>query len=308
MRNSHLITSVGVFALAAMTAACRSDKITATTRPALAGVRYVHAVSDTGRLDFRMVDQIGYSANTIDSAGGIRYRQASRYFPTEAKARHINVFNYFGTDRSIPVVSTVMVDTTIAFVAGKNYTLLLVGSARAAAGTAGRMHFVLIDDTPPAVDTNVVHVRVVNANTTGSVDAYLVSTSSTAPSGTPAFAAVAPGATSSYVARPIGPLAVRVATAGTTTFSDSLSNVAGLGTPGTSTVNPVAGSGRGGTAFSVYVFAAAVTGSGAFVGIPTSSPAQGVFPAIPLATMFRVRSAELFVDRLPPNTVPATGQ
>lgn len=306
MRNSHLIISVGVFALAATTAACRSDELTTTIRPPLAGVRYVDAVSDTGRLDFRMVDQIGYSANTIDSAGGIRYRQASRYFPAEAKLRHIQVFNYF--DRAITTVSTVMVDTTIAFEAGKNYTLLLVGSARAAAGTAGRMHFVLIDDTPPAVDTNVVHVRVINANTAGSVDAYLVKTASTVPSGAPTFAAVAPGAMTAYVARPKDSLAVRVATAGTTTFSDSLSNVAGLGTPGTSTVNPVAGSGRGGTAFSVYVFAPAVTGSGAFVGIPTSSPAQGVFPAIPLATMFRVRSAELFVDRLPPNTVPATGQ
>lgn len=303
MRITRLFP-VGAVAAAVAIAACRSEDVTTTTRPPLAGVRYVHAVNDTGRLDFKMNDQVGYSANTIDSAGGLRYRQASRYFPTEAKTRHIQVFNYF--DRAIGTVSTVMADTNLTFEANKNYTVMLVGSARAAAGAAGRMRFVVIEDTPPATDTNVVHVRVINANTGGPIDAYLVDTTNVTPTGAPPFAAVAPGAVSPYAARAKGKLAVRVATAGTTTFSDSLSNLAGLGTPGTASVNPIAGSGRGGTAFSVYVFAPAVTGSGAFTGIPTGAPAQGTFPAIPLATMFRVRSVEMFVDRLPPNTVPGT--
>jgi hypothetical protein len=131
MRHPRL--TLAAIAGAAALAACRDgDNLTFESRPPLAGVRYMHAVNDTGRLDIRMVDQLEYSANTIDSAGGIRYRQATRYFPTEAKARQIRVFNYF--DRASATVTDVMLDTSIAFEAGKNYTVMLVGSARAARG------------------------------------------------------------------------------------------------------------------------------------------------------------------------------
>ncbi|RZI38375.1 hypothetical protein EGT07_34530, partial [Herbaspirillum sp. HC18] len=53
-----------IVTLVALTA-CRDDEPTATTRPPLAGVRYIHAVNDTSRLDMRMIDQLEYSANTI---------------------------------------------------------------------------------------------------------------------------------------------------------------------------------------------------------------------------------------------------
>ena len=56
MRLSRL-TLLAVPAALAL-AACNSDDVTAETRPPLAGVRYINAVPDTSRLDFRMVDQL----------------------------------------------------------------------------------------------------------------------------------------------------------------------------------------------------------------------------------------------------------
>lgn len=296
MALPHRSAAVVAATAAALLAACgHSDDVTTTTRPPLAGVRYVHAVNDTSRVYIAMVDQIDYSANTIDSIGGIRYRQATRYFPVEAKARHIRVFSYADVATPVPntrgtdAVSQIMVDTTISFDAGKNYTLLLVGSARATGG-ATRMRFVSIEDTPPAVDTTRVHVRVINANTGGAVDAYSVATATTAPSGTPTIAGVASGATSSYVALPVGPFALRITDAGSTTPTATIT--AGTGTAGTASINPIAGSNVGGTAFTAYVFAPAVTGSGAFLQ-------QGAT----VTAAFNARGVDLFVDRVPPATV-----
>lgn len=292
-------TATALAAGAALLAACgRNGDAVTETRPPVAGVRYVDAVNDTGRVYISMIDQVDYSANTIDSAGGIRYRQATRYFPTEAKARHIRVFAYQdvalvgGTPnvRDINGVSQILVDTTVSFDAGKNYTMLLVGSARAAAGSAGRLRFVRVDDTPPTTDTTQVHVRVINTNLAGAVDAYAVATATTAPSGAPTFAAVGSGAVSAYVARAVGPFAVRVTDAGSVTPTATIA--AGTGTAGTTSINPIAGSNVGGTAFTAYVFAPAVAGSGAFAQ-------QGAA----VTTAFGTRSVDLFVDRVPPATV-----
>jgi hypothetical protein len=92
------------------------------------------------------------------------------------------------------------------------------------------------------------------------------------------------------VGRPVGTLAVRVTGVGSLTPTATV--VADTGVAGTGSINPVAGSRRGGTAFSAYVFAPAVTGSGAFSGLTTA-----------ITTSFQSQGVELFVDRLPPNTV-----
>ncbi len=299
MRHSR--PTLGALLGAVALAACQDDNVTVEQRPPLAGVRYVHAVTDTGRVDIRMVDQLAYSANTVDSAGGILYRQGTRYFPTEAKPRQIRVFSYQDApaqsgqvvQRPIDVVSQVMLDTTITFEPNQNYTLLLVGSARAAVGSPNRLRFVRIDDTPPAADTTQIHTRVINANTGAPLDAYVVATGTTAIAGTPTFAGVANGAVANYVAFRAGTMALRVATAGSTTPFATV--VADTGVAGTTGINPIAGSRRGGTAFSAFVFARAVEGSGAltFAGQNATSLAA-----------LRTTGMTLLVDRLPPNTVP----
>jgi hypothetical protein len=278
MRSSRpfAIVPVALAALAAL-AACSEEKITSTNRPPLAGVRYIHAVNDTARLDFRMVDQLEYSANTIAGQGGILFREGTEYFPVEAKARRITVFSL--ADTLLTTVQQAVHDTTITFEANKNYTLLFTGSAR-----ANTDRFMVIEEAPPAtVAATQVAVRVFNASP-APVSAYLVPTATTAISGAPAIATVGAMSASQYVARDTGNIAIRVTAAGSTTALASLA--AARGTLGTAAINPVAGSAVPGTVFSAYVFPASVAGSRA-----------------PQTAAFLTTGVQLFVDRLPANTI-----
>jgi len=269
-------------AATAVLAACTDEDVTTATRPPLAGVRYINAVNDTARLDFRMVDQIQYSANTITGpsgtgAPGLTFREGSEYYPVEAKARRINVFSLANLEAA--TVQQVLHDTLITFEANKNYTLLYIGSAR---GNTDR--FMVIEDTPPAtVAANQVAYRVYNISSAG-VDAYFTPTDTSAISGTPAFAGVGSMTATAYVARDTGSVAMRVTAAGSAMPVASV--VAGRGTLGTAAVNPIAGSAVPGTVFTAYVFPASVTGSTA-----------------PQTAAFRNLGVQLFLDKLPANTV-----
>ena len=232
-------------------AACSSDDVTAESRPPLAGVRYINAVPDTGRLDFRMVDQLEYSANSISGIGGLSFREGTEYFPTEAKARHIKVFSF--ADTAIATVQQVLVDTTITFEANKNYTLLLAGTSR-----NKQARFRVIEDTPADPGNGQIAVRAYNAGA-GPMDAWVVASTTTALSGTPTFASVADLAASAYRAQPAGAFAVRIASPGTTTAIASLQ--AGAGAAGTALQNPTAGATVAGTVFSAYIFPRSVAGS-----------------------------------------------
>lgn len=276
------LTRFRLFGLAALAAAsavaaCRDENVTTANRPPLAGVRYINAVNDTGRLDFRMVDQIQYSANTIAGAGGLQFRAGSEYFPTEAKARSIRVFSL--ADTLITTVQQVVHDTVITFEANKNYTLLFMGSAR-----NNTDRFRVIEESPPAtVAAGQVAVRVYNA-AAAAVDAYLVPATTTAIPGGTAITNVATMTASNYVTRDTGNVAIRIANAGTTTAVASVA--ADRGTLGTTSFNPVAGSAVPGTVMSAYVFPASVAGSRA-----------------PQTAAFLATGVQLFVDKLPPNTV-----
>jgi hypothetical protein len=267
----------------AAAAACRDDEITTASRPPLAGVRYINALADTGRVDIKMVDQLAYSANTNEGVGGITYRTGTRYYSTEAKARRIRVFAF--QDSSAATVSSVIHDTTLTFDADRNYTLLLTGSARARTA-----RFRLIDDSQvPTPAAGRIAVRVYNAGA-GAVDAYLTETTTSAIAGATSILGTADFAASPYVARDTAALAVRVTAAGSTTVLAS--TLAGAGTLGTSLLNPVAGSRVAGTVFSAYVFPRAVAGSGALAGQSAAN-----------VTALSTTGVVLFVDRLPPTTV-----
>ena len=277
---SPILLALSVAALGA----CDSDNTVTEVNPPLAGVRYIHAVPDTGRLDFRMVDQLEHSANTVEGVGGLAFRTGSRYYSTEAKARKIRVFSF--QDSSASTVQQILTDTTITFEANKNYTLLYVGSARAAAG-ATRARFIVIEDAPPTVVASNIHYRFFNASD-APVSGYVGATA--AATGTPAVASVAPRTASAYTARAAGALGFGVTAVGGTTALGTM--LAGAGTAGTATVNPVAGSNVAGTAFSVYAFPGAVAGSGAVRGLSAANTTALLAPAI-----------NVFVDRLPPSTL-----
>jgi hypothetical protein len=270
-------------AAAAVLAGCSEDGAVTEVRPPLAGVRYIHAVPDTGRLDFKMVDQLEYSANTVEGSGGITFRTGTRYYPVEAKARKIRVFSY--QDSAATTVTQILVDTTITFEANRNYTLLLLGSARASG--ADKARFVMIEDAPPAADATNIHYRVYNAGG-APISAFVGATATT--TGTPTIASLASRTASGYTARPAGALAFGVTAAGGATSLGTM--VAAAGTAGTETINPVAGAAIAGTAFTVYSFPGAVAGSGAVRGLSTANATALLAPAI-----------NIFVDRLPPSTV-----
>ena len=236
----------GCLAVIAMSA-CSEDEISSTTPPPIAAVRFINAVTDTGAVDIRMVDQVEWSA----FATGINYRAGTAYQPTEAKARHIRVFP---TSLSIAVTSQIMHDTTITFTAGTRVTALLTGSAR-----AKTLKFVLISDdiTPPAAGQ--ISVRMVNASS-GAVNGYLTTASTDPLPGTATFSNVGALAASPYVSRPVGNAALRSTDVGSSTVTATAAGPAApASAPGD--VFPAAGVNSSLTKFSVYYFPRGVAGS-----------------------------------------------
>ena len=228
-----------------LAAACSDDDISAPTLPPLAGVRFINAVSDTGSVDIRMVDQVEYTA----VANNLAFRAGTEHQPTEAKARHIRVFpNSF----NINVTQNFLLDTTITISANTRVTLLLTGSAR-----AKTLRFVTITDDASAPPAGTIAVRVVNT-ASGAINGYLVA-ATTDPIADPAAASnVAPLVPSAYVTRTAGTAAVRVTDAGSATV-----NASGAGPVAAVVVgeNPAAGVNSAGTKFSVYYFPRGVAGS-----------------------------------------------
>jgi len=264
-----------LFGAVLLLGACRDNDVTNPSTPPLAGVRYVNALPDTFDVDIRMIDQIMWNA----TANKLAFRGGTEYFPVEAKTRRIRVFPQPGVDPvtgvNPDVVSQILLDTTVTFVAGKQYTLLLTGSAR-----TNTEHFILIDDDVADPGATNVGVRAVNAGVAGNIDTYLLATATTAPSGAPTLGGVAPLAASGYHTRAAGTFAARATTAGTATVLARAAAPAGAA--GTTVMNPLAGASVPGTALSAYVFPASAAGTR---GASFTSP--GVV---------------WFIDRMPPLT------
>lgn len=243
MHLSRFITvAVG---LAALTA-CKGDDVFDPTTPALASVRFINAVTDTGSVDITMIDQIAWSAKAIN----LPFRGGTQYWPTEAKTRQIRVFP---TSRVIGVTSGILLDTQVNIAANTRVTLLLTGSAR-----SGTLAFVVIDDGPIAPPAGQIGVRLVNASS-GAVDGYLVAAPADPLPGTPFAANVASNGSSTYAGRPAGSAAVRATDAGSATVTAS---AAGPAAPATLPNElPAAGVTAAGTSFSVYYFPRGVAGS-----------------------------------------------
>jgi hypothetical protein len=228
--------------------ACSSDDITTTTLPANASVRFINALTDTGSVDIRMVDQVEFSA----VANNLPFRGGTAYQPTEVNAgRHIRVFP---SSTNILVTQQIIADTTITLTAGQRVTLLLTGSAR-----AKTVKFITIVDNIDAPASGQIGVRLVNASS-GTVNGYLVNAVGDAITGTPAFSNVASLSTSAYVGRTAGNAAVRATDVGSTTPNASTAGpTAAASLPGD--VFPASGVNTAGTKFSVYYFPRGVAGS-----------------------------------------------
>jgi hypothetical protein len=244
MRFSRLvILGLGLAAVGA----CSKDYTSDPVPPPLAGVRIINALSDTGRVDVKMVDQIEWSA----FANGLAFRAGTEHQPTEAKARHIRVFSFASQD--ISVVQQQLADTTITFAANTKVTLLLTGSAR-----SKTVRFVVIVDAAPTPAATQIAVRLVDTSPTQAVDGYITTNAADAIGASPTLAA-GPLATSPYILRTSGTTAIRITNAGTTTVTASAQGP--TATTPLSGQLPLAAVNSGGSGLSAFYFPPGAAGS-----------------------------------------------
>jgi hypothetical protein len=239
--------------------------------PPLAFVRYINAVPDTFNMDFRAVDQVTYSQPFLNTA--FRGLGVGNYQGYQAGSRHVRIFldpNPSGPTVPVDpaVVSTVMVDTTFTFTAGTYYTLVHVGHARAPSTDK----LLIITDALPAQSTTNVGYRVINAaSVQGAVDVFVVADSTTALSGAPTLAAVAPLVPSAYQSRATGAFYIRLTQPGTfTSVGKANGYILGAGTAGTTLADPLFGSGIAGSVFTAFIFDASSAGTVGAVSATTS--------------------------------------
>lgn len=281
MRLTRLTT---LFLSAIAIAGCGSDKITSPNFPPLAGVRWINAVSDTGAIDVRAIDQVEFSP----VVNALAYTKGTEHQPVEAKARH---FRAFITSTNPAITSNPIVDTTITFAANQRYTVLITGAARS------KVFFVVIDDNPAAAASGQIAIRTVNASS-GAIDAYVVDSTNSPVTGPATAANVAPRTASAYVGHAPSKVAVRVTPAGTPgTVSASQQGPY----PPAKLANeaPAAGVTTASTPFSVYYFPAGVPGS---VTAPTTGTNRCGVPAPGVQVATCVPLVVWFVDNVPTPT------
>lgn len=276
MRFQRLIFAV---ILACGVSACAKDVTGVTnTPPPLAYVRYINAVSDTFNMDFRAVDQVSYSQPFLNTL--FRGIGEGNYQGYQAGSRHIRIFlDPAPANTSVPVdpavVSTIMVDTTIAFAAGTYYTLVHVGNARV--GAAVKEKLWIITDALPTQTATTVAYRIINAAPVqGAVDVYVRADGTTALSGTPTASSLAFQSASSYLTQSPGPLVIRLTAPGTLTAVGAAAGYTlQAGTAGTTLADPIFGSAQGGSVLTAFIFDASVVGSKA---VQFATPGVVYFP------------------------------
>lgn len=243
MRLSRLVlASLGTAALTA----CGGADVTTPSVPPLASVRFINALSDTGAVDVRAVDQVAYSPY----ANNLAYRASTVYQNAAVGVRHYRIFL---TSKNIDVTSHVMADDSVTLQANTRVTLLVAGSARG--GTIGLW---VISDTMDPPPDGQIGVKFVNA-APGVVNGYLVDSVSTPLPSPETFSNLGTLTTSPYVFRNSGVAAVRVTNAGSNTVTASLAGPKAAATlPGE---KPAAGVTSPGTLFSVYYFGPGAPGS-----------------------------------------------
>ena len=255
-----------------------SDGPTTPNIPPLAYVRYINAVPDTLNTTVRFIDQIEYSPMSWANVA-FRGLGQGNYQPTEAKARKFRVFTY-SADVSAAGNTNILVDTTITFEAGKYYTLLHLGYARA--GSAPKQRIVVINDVLPATPAGIAFRAIHAGLDVGNVDIYATPTTTDAISGAPLLANVSLNTVSAYLARATGAFAARVTAPGSTTAV--ISAAAPAGTAGSSSVDPLGGATIAGSIITAIAFPAT--------------------PANSAGARFTTPGVVYYVDKQPPRTTP----
>jgi hypothetical protein len=292
----RIVRILAIGLLAAGAACSRDNDGVLVTPDPTAGLRYVNLVSDTGAMDFRIINVIGDAPNTESATfrtGGLVFGNVNPsptqppYQPVRA-GTPINI-RVFMSGTSAAVASTQMFDTTMTFDPGQNYTFFLYGTART--GTVGTSadktgpfplgnrccSVLLTKDSVPTLAAGKWAVRVLNLAPTyagaptapangAAIDVRFASTSGATPTAAASTATVgvitntAPGNLSGYVSLDTTgtnaaavPGYKLVAVANGTTSPAVFQAVLPLGTRGSSTSNPFAGTSVAGTAITAVI-------------------------------------------------------
>jgi len=258
-----------------------SDAPTTPNIPPLAYVRYINAVPDTLNTTVRFIDQVEYSPMTFVNVP-FRGLGQGNYQPTAAGNRKFRVFTADMTNFSVAGNTTVLVDTTITFEAGKYYTLLHSGFART--GSSPRQRIVVLNDVFPTVTSANIALRAIHqAFGVGAVDLHAAATTTAAlSSATRLVPNFAEAAVSPYVTAAVGPLAAAVTAPGGTTAL--VAAAAPAGTAGTTAVDPLGGSTVGGSVITAIAYPASAANSA--------------------GTRFAAPGIVYYIDKQPPRTTP----
>ncbi|MEO8334484.1 MAG: DUF4397 domain-containing protein [bacterium] len=254
MRHIYKLSMLCLVAGAA--SACSTpDKIVETENIPTAGVRFINAVPDTNAMDFRFVDIVESNAhynigfrNGPSTVGGVTGSAQIEYKNTRAGSRH---FRIFLSDPSQAVASFVLKDTTVTIEAGKLYTAMMWGNAR-----AGTMKFVFNEEVIADPGTQV-GLRVINT-TSSAVEVRTYASTGTLPA-TATWANVAPLTRSSFVNSAPGQIKFNAQpTGGGTAIFDAL---ALIGAAATVDIDALPGTTVAGSAVTAIVFPESVAGS-----------------------------------------------
>jgi hypothetical protein len=210
-------------------------------------------------------------------------------------SRHLRVFQssfdqgFNDPNQASPaLVSTVFLDSTFTLAEGQHYTIIAVGNLRA----PRTAKFVILTDNFSDPGASVA-VRTVNAGAAASVDVYGSATGGTSslPS-TPLVAGLAQYAASTWVASAPAALVVRANASGSTTLPAMIDATAPPGVAADRTLNltAIGGSTIAGSAFTAFLFPAAVQGSRAALVVAGTCP-----------TRCTTAGAVFAVDRYPPS-------
>ena len=275
------LSQLALVAVAALTTvACQSDDgaLAPTEIPPLAFVRYINALPDTLRTTVRFIDQVEFSPQTW---AGVPFRGlgGGNYQGAQAGNRTFKVFT-FSSDASNAGNTAVLGEQSFNFEAGKYYTVLHSGFARAGGSPANQIR-IIVDDVPTPGTS--IAVRALHAGAgIGNVDIYLTATATSPISGAPTIAGLAYGTASPYRTVAPGAFAAQVTAAGSTT--PLISALAPAGVAGSPTIDPRGGSTIPGSVITAVAFPRSVAGSPASA---STSP-----------------TVLFFIDRQPPRTAP----
>lgn len=276
--------------------ACRGDGGTAilASHGSVAYVRFVNAIPDSGAQDWRFVDLIEESPNTLNMAFRGIFPGAGYQMATSG-SRHLKIFQssfdqgFNDPNQASPsLVSTVFLDSTFNLAEGQHYTIMAVGNLRA----PRTAKFVILNDNFSDPGGSVA-MRTVNAGAGGALDVYGSATggTSTLPS-TPLVAGLAQFAASTWVSSAPAALVVRANASGSTTLPAMIDAAAPQGVAADRSLNltAIGGSTIAGSAFTVFLFPAAVQTSRAALVVAGTCP-----------TKCATAGAVFAVDRYPPS-------